>query len=235
MYSRRATVEEKENRRKTFGFGLLSIAIVAFMAYFGLPLLAKVSSLTYDLRRTGEPVEGSDTTPPPPPSMDEIPSFTNKMNIDVTGNSEAGVTIVFQINNSREEVVTNAEGGFTKSIPLNDGANTLFAYAQDSAGNKSGETREYQITFDNDKPELVILSPKDGDEFYGQKEKQLNVKGTTEKDAQVQINDRFVIVNSDGSFDYTIGLNDGENILAIKSIDAAGNETEETLTVRFSP
>jgi hypothetical protein len=235
MYSRRATVEEKENRRKAFGFGLLSIAIIAFMAYFGLPLLAKVSSFTYDLRRTGEPVEGSDKTPPPPPSIDEIPSFTNKMNIDVTGNSEAGVTIIFQINNSREEVVTNAEGGFTKSIPLNDGANTLLAYAQDTAGNKSVETREYQITFDNEKPELVILSPKDGDEFYGQKEKQLNVKGTTEKDAQVQINGRFVIVNSDGSFDYTIGLNDGENALAIKSTDAAGNETEETLTVRFSP
>ncbi len=234
VYSRRLKVEEKENRRKAYGFALLTLACIAFMIYFGIPLLARVSNFTYDLRKSGEPIESSDKTPPPPPSFSELPSFTNKDRLDINGNTEPGVTVVIFLNDKRDEVVADSGGSFSKSLPLNNGENSIYAYAQDSAGNKSHETSAFSITFDNQDPDLEVGSPKDGDMFYGQKQKQLPISGKTESGAQVYVNDRFVIMNSDGTFSYTYGLNDGENVLTVKAEDKAGNTTEETITVKFT-
>ncbi len=235
MYSRRLKVEEKENKRKAIGFGILTVAFLAFMIYFGLPLLAQISNFTYDLKKSNEPVEKSDKTPPPPPHFNDLPSFTNKEKLDVSGYTEPGVTVFLNQDFGQEQVVSDNSGNFNLTVNLKEGINELKSYSQDSAGNKSQETVTNSIVLDKKSPDLTISKPKDGDQFVGSKQKQINIEGQTEKDAEVQINDRHAVVSSTGSFTYVYGLNDGENKLEIKSQDLAGNITELTLTVTYSP
>lgn len=235
MYSRRQSIEERENKRKAVGFTLLSIAFIVFMFYFGLPIVARISNFTYDLKKSGEPVENSDQTPPPPPHFDNLPLYTKDENLEISGYSEAGVAIEIFNNDQKKEILADSSGRFSTALKLNEGENTLYGYSQDSSGNKSLESETFKIYLDKKKPDLTVSKPKNGEEFIGSKQKQISIEGKTEKYAQIQINDRFVVVNSDGSFNYIYGLNQGENPLTIKSEDQAGNITEISIKVTFTP
>ncbi len=235
MYSRRLKVEEKENKRKAIGFTFLTLAFIAFMIYFGLPLLAQISNFTYDLKKSNEPVERSDKTPPPPPKFNDLPSFTNKEKLDIRGTTEPGVTVFISLGLDEEQVISDNSGNFNATINLKDGVNEIKSYTKDSADNKSQETIVNIIVLDKKSPDLEVTKPKSGDQFVGSKQKQISIDGQTEKDAEVQINDRHVVVGATGAFNYIYGLNEGENILTIKSQDLAGNITELTITVNFTP
>ena len=50
----------------------------------------------------------------------------------------------------------------------------------------------------------------------------------------ININGRFVQVDSDGKFTFTTTLNEGENKFTIIAQDLAENITEKTLTLHFS-
>jgi bacillopeptidase F len=90
------------------------------------------------------------------------------------------------------------------------------------------------LVFDNEAPEIKILSPSDGASFYGSKQKNVTINGTTKIDSSLTINDRIATVNDDGGFSLNYSLSNGENNLAIKSIDKAGNEKEINLKLFFS-
>jgi hypothetical protein len=235
MYSRRLRIEEKENKKKATGFVVLTIAVIAFMIFYGIPLLAKISNFAYDLKKSGETIESNDTTPPPPPHFYDLPAFTNKANIELKGSTEPAANVTIDLNGKATEVLANNDGEFSQSLSLWDGENTLFAYAKDSSGNQSQHSATYKIIFDNKAPDLSITSPADGTAFYGPKSKQITIEGITEKDAQVQINDRWVIVDSSGNFSGTFSLNDGDNTFNVKSQDQAGNTEETSITVNYTP
>jgi hypothetical protein len=233
MYSRRHSVEEKHNKRKTVGFILLTIGFILFTFFYGIPLFVKVSSFFYDLQESSEPVVGNDTTPPPPPSFSSLPEYTNEDNLTIKGRTEAGVTVVIYFNNKKTEVLANSDGKFEESFGLNKGENDLYAYSIDSSGNEGKESQTYVIVQDDEEPELEIISPSSGSEFYGSLNKQINIEGQTEAGARVQVNDRLVIVASDGKFSSPFSLSEGENAFKIKVTDRAGNETEKEIKVSY--
>lgn len=235
MYSRRLRVEEKQNRKKATGFILLTIATVAFMIFYGIPLLAKVSNFAYDLKKSGETIESNDTTPPPPPRFFDIPTYTNKTTLEIKGSTEPAAKVTIDLNSKTTEVLANNDGEFSQTLELWDGDNTLFAYAKDSSGNQSQDSASYKIIYDSKPPDLSVTAPAEGATFYGPKNKQLNVTGTTEEDAQVQVNDRFVIVDSSGNFSSLFSLNEGENTFNVKSQDQAGNIKETSVKVNYIP
>jgi hypothetical protein len=234
-YSRRQTIEEKNNKRKALGFSLLSIGFVLFMFFYGLPLLVKVANVAYDFKKSAQPIEINDTTPPPTPRIDSLPKATNKDNILVEGSSESGSTVVIDLNGNLEEIVTDSDGRFSTNLNLKKGDNFIKAYAKDTSNNKSGETDTSIITFDTEPPELSITSPTDNTDFYGSGQKMLTIKGTTEADAKLQINDRLAIVDSNGNFSFTTALNDGTNNFNVKSTDTADNTKEISFKVNFTP
>ena len=235
MYSRRLKVEEKDNKRKAFGFILLTIAAVSFMFFFGLPLLVKLANFTYDLRKSSEPIGESDTTPPPPPRLNGFPLYTKEDKLDLRGNTEPGANVLIHLNNNKIEVLANSEGDFSQKLTLSKGENSLYVQAKDAAGNESLETQNFKITLDNEPPEIEILSPKNGSEYYGSRSRQLTIEGVSEKDSKVQINDRLTIVSSDGKFTFLTSLSSGENKFLIKSEDLAGNLTETEISVTYYP
>jgi len=234
FYSRLRTTEEKRNIRTAVLLGGFTIVLIFGVFIFGLPTVAKFAAFLADLRKSGEPVEINDTTPPAPPRFDPLPEATNKMSVEVLGESEPGATVILIFNGENEEVVANNEGSFRRTFELNKGENTLRASAKDSSGNESQKTDAVSIIFDDDEPSLEISSPSDGSSFFGSKQRQLVIEGSTDPGSSLSINDRFVLVEEDGSFAFATTLSEGENTFNLKALDKAGNQTEKSFKVTFS-
>lgn len=215
--------------------GGLTVILIGGIFVFGLPTVAKFAAFLTDLRKSGEPVEINDTTPPAPPRLDTLPEATNKTRIEVSGESEPGATVILSFNEDPQEVLADSEGSFRFTFELNDGPNTLIASAKDPSGNESQKTEGVTIIFDDEEPSLSINSPSEGASFFGSKQRQVVVEGTTDSEASLSINDRFVLVEEDGSFAFATTLSEGENTFNLKAQDKAGNQTEKSLKVNFAP
>lgn len=233
-YSRLASVEERKNMKKAYFYIFFSIISIVFLIFFGLPLLIKFAGFVGEVAKSDKPVEISDTTPPAPPQFDNIPEYVSSDSLDITGTSESGAVIIFNTNNNTSEVVANNEGKFSLHFNLEKGENTISAIAKDTAGNKSMESKVYRITQDNLDPEITIDSPQDGVNLYGVGQRQLSIKGKVSEKVDLKINDKFVFLKDDNTFNYTTTLNEGENKFEIKATDPAGNENSSSLTVNFS-
>jgi len=234
-YSRYVTTEERRNLRRALLFGLLTIAAIIGLLFFGLPSVAKFAAFLSDLRGSTQPVDKNDTTPPAPPRLGQLSEATNKTEIEINGTTEEGANVILSLNGKEEEIVADSEGKFVFSFPLKDGENLISAKAKDRAGNESQESKVYSVTFDDEKPDLEISSPADGTSFFGEKQRQVTVQGKTEVGVTLTINDRIVKVEEDGSFTFLTTLGEGANSFNLKSTDKAGNQTEKTISVNFSP
>ena len=234
-YSRLARTEERQSIRRAIFFTFLTVVSIFAFIFLGLPVLAKFAGFLTDLKKSGLPIEINDTTPPAPPKLDNLPEYTNEFSVEIKGTTEAGASIILFLNNDEEELVVNKDGEFNFTFKLDKGENTVSVKARDAAGNESQVTDTYKIIFDNEPPELEITSPEDGKEFYGSKERQVAINGKTEESASVTINDRIVAVDVSGNFTFVTTLSEGENGFTIKTEDKAGNSTEASLTLRFTP
>ena len=235
MYSRRGLTEEKRNIRRAVFYSVLTIATLIFIFFLGLPLLAKFSGVLSDLRSSSTPPEKEDITPPVPPRFDLLPQATKELKVDIKGYTEPGVNVFLKLNSKEEEILANSDGQFTYSFPLNDGENEFWAYAVDSSGNESQKSDVINITFDDEPPQLTISNPEDESSYYGDRERQILIQGTTEENSKLNINGRIVIVESEGKFTFTTTLSPGENKFEIKAEDKAGNISQQSLTLHFSP
>jgi hypothetical protein len=234
-YSRRRQIKQKRSTRSAVFYVILTIGAILLVFIYGLPMVAKFAAFLTDLHSSSTPVEVTDTTPPPPPRFDTLPSYTNEDGLNIEGTTEEGANVTISFNGQDEDVLANSEGRFSYTTSLRSGNNTLSAYATDSSGNKSVETEKYSIVYDNQPPDLEVNKPQDGAQFYGSKQRQITIEGTTEEDAKIIVNNRQVIVDSDGRFVFTTSLEEGENNFKITSEDQAGNKTETSINVNFSP
>jgi hypothetical protein len=229
------TIEEKKNIRNAFFFLGLTVLAGVFVLFIGVPILARFTAFISDFRKAGAPITQNDTTPPAPPRFDSQPDATNQKSIKLSGSSEEGSTVKLSLNGNDEEVVSGSDGTFSFDFKLLGGENKYSATAVDTAGNVSQETKVFTIVFDNKEPELSVSSPSDGAQFFGSRQRQITITGSSEASITVTINDRTVSVDNDGGFEYTTTLNEGENKFTVKAVDAAGNETSKELTVTFTP
>ncbi len=233
-YSRLASVEEKKNIKNAYYYVSLSILAIVLLIFFGIPLIVKFAGFIGDIAKSDKPVELNDITPPAPPHFNNIPEYTNKESLDVTGKSENGAVIIITSNGDESEVVANSEGDFSFTFNLNDGENTIVAKAKDQSSNESTSTKNFTIVFDNTEPKLEITSPSDGASYYGSSQRQLTIKGTVSEKVNLTINERMISLKDDNSFSYTTTLSEGENKYELKAIDPSGNEISTSLTINFS-
>ena len=233
--SRLARLEEKKQKRTTFIYGLLTIALLIFIVFVGFPNAAKFSGFIGGKIREDDVIVNTDNTPPAPPFLYMSKNFTNENKIQIEGRAEAGSTV--KIKNTRKatstDVVVGSDGTFLADIILLEGENQIYSLAVDSAGNESGNSKFYTVTYDKDLPEIIILEPENEKTFYGGGERKITIKGITDIDNTVYVNDRWVVVNTGGLFSIQTELVEGENIFKIRAIDSAGNEIEEEIKVNF--
>ena len=133
-------------------------------------------------------------------------------------------------------VISDSDSKFiTEKLRLEEGRNTIYAIAIDKAGNQSSPSEKHYVLFDEEPPELTISSPEDGATFYGEQEKSITIQGKTEPGVSLTLNNRLVIVGSEGNFSTTYSLNEGENQIKLVASDKAGNETEKEITLVYFP
>ncbi|MCK5561531.1 MAG: hypothetical protein KAJ51_13090, partial [Thermoplasmata archaeon] len=91
--------------------------------------------------------------PPAIPVLDELPDYTNKTKLDVTGTAELNTTVLV-INNNLEagNVSTDAEGIFRIEIDLEENANVINAHAVDFAKLASNDSESQVVILDTALP-----------------------------------------------------------------------------------
>lgn len=90
--------------------------------------------------------------------------------------------------------------------------------------------QSFTLRVDKTPPFLTLLAPGDGEIVT---RPQIEVFGASEPEADVQLNGEAVPLGSDGSFILETTLQPGPNILTLRAVDRAGNESQTAQTVIY--
>ncbi|MBI2007124.1 MAG: hypothetical protein HYS83_00235 [Candidatus Blackburnbacteria bacterium] len=239
MISRRYRIQDRRSTRKGALLLFLSIGLLLFLIFGGIPLLVQFSAFVGTLKSSSAPIAQEDKTPPVPPGFEPaLPQYTQSEVLTVTGRAEAGSTVRIYKNEAKfKEILIDDSSKFSLEMPIDKGENIIWATATDVAGNESAPSTRFKVVYGKEPPKLTITKPTDGETFYGQDKAiavEGNVEGKENIDVRVTVNDRLAIVGSDGMFSVQITLSEGENTLTVIAEDSAGNKTEKTLTVSYT-
>ena len=114
-------------------------------------------------------------------------------------------------------------GNFTGAIRVPEGAHNVWARAVDAAGN--AVRRNVSVVVDLTPPALAVTSPHDG---LVTRDPVVAIVGTYELGAKVWVAGRQ-LGGYTGSFDLTIRLVEGANVVVARAVDRAGNVAEVVL------
>jgi bacillopeptidase F len=228
--------ESKRNIRQAVFFSFLTIALVALIFIYGIPAVIKMAVFIGNLRSSTTPVESNDNIPPSPPIFKTLPEATNNAKINLHGFAESGSDVkIYLTGQSVNDVIADNDGNFSMdNLELTLGKNEITAMAVDNAGNKSRESEKLVVWYDNQPPELEVNQPADKSIITSENSK-VEIVGKTEPEANLSINEHFVVLDSDGNFKYTFPLSQGENLINIVASDKAGNQTTKELNLNYSP
>lgn len=195
--------------------------------------MARVSLVLDSLKGASEPILTNNGAVLPPRF---VPTYeaTNSAKISIEGFGSEGDTIEIFVNDVKaDKIIVSKEGTFSFSeIELKEGENIITAIATGINGKKSSEADPLKILYKKTPPNLEIETPKDGDSFSGDN-RDIVIKGKTDADAKVYINDRMAILESEGNFEFNYSLSEGDNTLKIAAIDEAGNKKELEIKCRY--
>ena len=162
------------------------------------------------------------------------PEATFSAQLDLTGFAEADSTVVFVLNGQElNQTQADESGQFSEALSLPDGDNELTLYGLDQAGNESLQSKTYHIALDREIPEIEIIQPEADSKIEFKKNRNTTIEGQTEANARVYLNDRLILADSEGHFQSTYYLDEGENQLHFVVTDQAGNQNELTMKVDF--
>lgn len=226
--------EEARNMRRAFIFGFLTLFLVILLLFIGIPALIRLAVFLGEVRNSPEPIQTGDVIPPPPVRFHSLPEATNSANLKISGFAEGGSTVeIFLDGESAVKVLAENDGTFlTSSLVLTPGANEVYAVAVDEAGNRSLESDKQTVSLDTEPPELVISEPEDGATFSAP-ENRITLKGVSEPGVTLRVNDKIVLVNPEGNFNYQLTLSEGENTIRVAAADQAGNTAVKEIKLNY--
>lgn len=172
-----------------------------------------------------------------PPLLNSLTSATNSAVIDISGKSitNDGDVELFINNDLKAETNIDKNGDFIfENVNLNEGENSIKARFKTNENKLSDFSKEDSIILIKKSPDLDITFPQTNT-IFSQGNQDVNVSGKTNPDNKVIVNGFWAIMQNDGSFSYTLRLNDGDNTIKIESQDIAGNKTTKEITVKYQP
>jgi hypothetical protein len=202
-------------------------AILYFMFTYGIKLLLTSSAFIASL--TNKKTEVQKANPDEQYgsiSIDNIPTATNSAKIIVSGSTSNFNKLTFYINGDNVKEINLISDNFSEEIgDLKTGNNEIFTKVKQDKGSLIKQTPIYNVLYKNEKPKLEIKEPKEG---LTTSKSDINIKGITDKETFIKINDMPIVVDVQGNFQTTVFLKDGENKYIITAEDVAGNiETKE--------
>lgn len=164
--------------------------------------------------------------------IEDIPVATNSAKIIVNGSVVNYTKLDFYLNGEVVETkdmtaneIFNIEIG-----DLEKGKNEVYIKARTEDGQNTKKTQVYEVLYKDEKPKLDISEPADRATVSSP---EVTIKGTTDKEVLIKVNDLPVVVDVNGNFDSTVRLKEGDNSISVKAEDIAGNVEGKTLTVTY--
>nr|WP_306798675.1 S8 family serine peptidase [Oceanobacillus saliphilus] len=154
---------------------------------------------------------------------------TNEASVTVEGTASSTTTVKL-LNNGLEigTAEIGNEGTFAIPAELAEGENEITAVTVVN-GEDATTSEAVTVTLDTVSPELTIDSPLDGDMTNRET---ITVEGTVSDEhlESVEVNGQDASVTN-GSYSKRLILDEGENVIEVVAVDAAGNTTVETVTI----
>jgi len=234
MQTRLSRTAEKRTKKQLI-LSILGIILLLFLLFkFGIPLLTSFSLFLSGNKGTTSQDIAKSQAVLTAPILNQTFSATNSASITVTGTAVAKEGIQLFVNdNLVDTTTTKDDGSFTfNSVNLTQQQNTIKVKAK--LDNKVSDFSDaWNITYIQKAPNLTLDTPSDGQTFPHDQSR-IPVKGKTDPDVKVTINDLWAIVDSSGIYSYTLSLQNGDNHIKIVATDAAGNTTTKELTVHYN-
>lgn len=233
--SRLRRVEEKDASRRIAAALLGIVGVSVFLLLFGVKILIGFS-LLIDRIRGGSTPAAQQQAIVLPPVLDPLPEATGSASITISGKGAPKTKAILYVNDTEYKRIPVENDGTFKltNIEIDGSSISIYAKLIDDKNNMSNASNTITTTADRTPPKLTIDKPEDNSTINDGTHK-VAVSGITDEDMKVTINGRIVVLKSDGSFTYSMPLNDGENKLKIVSRDAAGNETTVERKVTYQP
>ncbi|KKQ96416.1 MAG: hypothetical protein A3G66_01840 [Candidatus Levybacteria bacterium RIFCSPLOWO2_12_FULL_39_17] len=227
----------KQSKKQLYGY-LIGIVLLIFITLnFGPYLIGAVGS-AIDLisgkskQITNIKIDGSLE----PPLLDPLPQATPSEFINVTGRSfypEGEVELFVNGSKYKSARIDESLDFNIKDVKLEPGEN-IFKLRIIIGTRESDFSKDYKISYLKDKPKLEVDFPQDGAAF-SRADQEISVRGKTDPENTVKVNDFIAIVDSEGNFSYVYKLKDGENKLLVSAENAAGQITTKEIIVSYSP
>ena len=164
-------------------------------------------------------------TLPPQVKVASLPSLTNQKEILLKGEvTDSSGIASLTINN---EMVKIQNGSFEKEITLEEGENEILIIAIDKASNK--KEMKIQVVCDTIPPEIVCFIP---GKVYSE---YLSIEGVIRDENTVKnftINKKEIVLR-ENTFQYTLPLLEGNNVIVIEAEDNAGNKTTKSFNIEY--
>lgn len=227
--SRLAKKEQKMAVRQTIMFLAAAAILMVVFFFIVLPLMARLV--------TGPVQVNKDETKRPlaVPAISAPVPATNSGTLKLNGFAQPKQEVVLLLNNAEHtrQKTDDADGKFSIDVPLETGMNTIKAYVTTEDGNESPVSQEYTVEFDNSVPTIELTNVTEGQSFVGKNNQNMSLEGKTEPRAKLYVKGRLFNADDEGMFRATVRLENGQNEIDLRVVDAAGNQTEQKLTVSF--
>ncbi|MCX7955759.1 MAG: hypothetical protein N2593_01460 [Patescibacteria group bacterium] len=164
--------------------------------------------------------------------IDNIPVATNSSKIIIEMSAINIDEIDVYLNDQKiKQIKDFLSQNFSEEInDLKEGENKIYLVGKNKSENMTKKTQVYKVLYKPTKPKLEISEPKDG-EIINKNE--ISIKGETDKEVYIKINNLPVIVDALGKFQYQARLNEGENNFEIEAIDIAGNIEKKSIKIIY--
>lgn len=225
-------VQEKKMKNTIIMYVVILFVVLYFIFTFGIKLLLNTSSFisglfpqpsNKPLSKTEDSFSAIDIT--------SIPQATNSANIIVSGSVLNFDTLTFYLNKVKVKEVDSPSDIFNEEIgDLEKGENSIYILAKSKDSKTEKSTITYKVFYKSEKPKLEISEPSDNSTTNNQ---EIKIKGSTDIETYIHINDLPVVVDVNGNFETIVRLKDGDNQITAKAQDIAGNEEIKTIKVTY--
>jgi len=225
-------MQDKKNIRLGILYLSLTLGLIVLIFRFGITAAVGMAELIQG--KDNEEVSSLTEIIVPSPQINSLPNATNSAQLSLSGYSLSNQKVEIYNNDSPvESLEADSEGFFSGEVTLFLGLNKIYAIAKNSEDKESFPSSTYSVFYSDSPPLLEVTEPQD--DVLIKKNKDLLIKGKAETTSKLTVNGHVVVISSDGSFECSIGLEEGENHFVVVCTDPAQNKTTKEFTVRFQP
>ncbi len=226
-------IKSQNYKKKFYQLIFILFLFILFIYFIGFNLLINLSLFISNIsKKNSQEVSTFDNNFFASISIDNFLSATNSAELLISGTVTNYEKINIYLNNEKIKTINVGKSGYFSEIisDLKLGNNSFYIEALTEDNKYRKKTRTYSVYYKKDKPRLEITDPKDNSVINNN---EVLIKGTTDKEVFVQINNSPIVVDYQGSFQTTIRLQEGENTINIKATDIAGNIEEKEIKITY--